>query len=142
MLQPADDRVSVCSNLAGCGRDCHQLYMRLKPLPPARRRQVLDEVFKAPDTGTPGGGRGGVGRSGRGGGWNSLLSKVRYDGIARTCHFGSLWQADHIKAVADGGGEATSAVQYQTLCTPCHLEKGREDRQAAAQRQVGRSDID
>ena len=127
-----------------CGRDCHQLYMRLKPLPPARRRQVLDEAFRAPERGTPGGGRGGGGGGrggggrgggGRGGGdgWNgTLLSKVRYEGIAKTCHFGSLWQADHIKAVADGGGEATSAVQYQTLCTPCHLDKGREDRHAAA----------
>ena len=30
-----------------CGVDCHQLYMRLKPLPAVKRREVLDAAFRA-----------------------------------------------------------------------------------------------
>ena len=58
----------------------------------------------------------------------SRLTQVRYDGIVARCHPGDLWQADHIRAVMHGGGQATSAAQYQTLCTPCHLEKTRRER--------------
>ena len=37
-------------------------------------------------------------------------------------------QPDHITAVADGGGEASSVSAYSTLCTPCHLQKTNEER--------------
>ena len=96
---------------ARCDRDCHALYLRMKPLPPARRRQVLDEAF---DDGLGG----------------SLLTLRRYEGIAKRCMPGDLWQADHIEAVMHGGGEAASVAQFQTLCTPCHLAKTNQDRAA------------
>jgi hypothetical protein len=32
---------------------------------------------------------------------------------------GDFWQADHIKAVAEGGGNA-GLDNLRTLCTPCH----------------------
>ena len=83
----------------------------MKPLPPARRRQVLDEAF---DDGLGG----------------SLLTLRRYEGIAKRCMPGDLWQADHIEAVMHGGGEAASVAQFQTLCTPCHLAKTNQDRAA------------
>lgn len=37
----------------------------------------------------------------------------------------SFWQADHIVAVAEGGGEC-GIDNLQTLCTPCHKRKTAE----------------
>ncbi|CAK0842885.1 unnamed protein product [Prorocentrum cordatum] len=45
----------------------------------------------------------------------------------------NFWEADHVRAVADGGGEA-EVGNYQTLCLACHREKTsgeRRRRQAA-----------
>lgn len=39
----------------------------------------------------------------------------------------SLWQADHIIEVADGGGESDMA-NFQSLCISCHREKSAESR--------------
>jgi len=39
----------------------------------------------------------------------------------------SIWEADHVVEVADGGGEADLA-NYQTLCIPCHKIKSAEGR--------------
>jgi len=36
----------------------------------------------------------------------------------------SLWQADHIIEVVDGGGE-TDLSNIRTLCIPCHKQKTR-----------------
>ena len=41
--------------------------------------------------------------------------RSRYYGITR----GTLWQADHIVPVIEGGGEC-GLENLQTLCTPCH----------------------
>jgi 5-methylcytosine-specific restriction endonuclease McrA len=38
---------------------------------------------------------------------------------------GLAWEADHVVAVADGGGQCT-ADNMRTLCVPCHLEVTRE----------------
>ena len=47
---------------------------------------------------------------------------------------GMFWEADHIIAVAEGGGESDLSG-YQTLCTPCHAKKTAEQAQRAAQRE-------
>ncbi|CAK8990733.1 SWI/SNF-related matrix-associated actin-dependent regulator of chromatin subfamily A-like protein 1 homolog [Durusdinium trenchii] len=44
---------------------------------------------------------------------------------------GQFWDADHIVAVALGGG-ASSLGNFQTLCKPCHLAKTSEDRKQIA----------
>lgn len=48
----------------------------------------------------------------------------------------SLWQADHIVPVCEGGGEC-GLEGYRTLCTPCHAKetKALAARRAAAKRQ-------
>ena len=99
---------------AACGLDCHSLFLCLRPLSADRRREVLDATE-----------------------FGKRITQVRYRGIVRKCEEGDLWQADHIRAVADGGGEATSRAAYQTLCTACHLkktnaEKGRRAKGRAA----------
>jgi hypothetical protein len=67
--------------------------------------------------------------------WKKLLiTKARVEGVAKRCEEGDLWQADHKVAVMDGGGEATSAQQFQTLCVPCHMEKTRHERARGAKR--------
>lgn len=46
----------------------------------------------------------------------------------------SLWQADHIIEVADGGGESDLS-NFQTLCIiPCHKKKSAESRRARSMR--------
>jgi 5-methylcytosine-specific restriction endonuclease McrA len=39
-----------------------------------------------------------------------------------------FWEADHIVPVAEGGGES-SLDNFQTLCTPCHAKKTRQQAQ-------------
>ena len=38
----------------------------------------------------------------------------------------SLWEADHVVPVFRGGG-LSGLSNFQTLCTPCHRKKTRED---------------
>lgn len=49
---------------------------------------------------------------------------------------GSLWQADHVVPVSEGGG-ASGLDNYRTLCLPCHKAVTKElaSRLAAARRQ-------
>ena len=35
---------------------------------------------------------------------------------------GDFWEADHVVAVAEGGGES-DLQNFQTLCVPCHAKK-------------------
>lgn len=51
--------------------------------------------------------------------WQDLRAKG-FDAVS-----GHLWEADHILAVADGGGEC-DLNNYQTLCIPCHRKKTAE----------------
>jgi len=44
----------------------------------------------------------------------------------------SLWEADHVLAVADGGGEA-DLQNFQTLCIACHAEKTKAEAKRRAQ---------
>lgn len=50
--------------------------------------------------------------------------------------WGDWWDADHITAVADGGG-ACGLENIRTLCIPCHLEVTRQ--QAAARATIRRA---
>lgn len=81
-----------------------QLDTRLRRLAEARRKRLLDELAAAGFTGATGYRR----------------NKVR-----------NLWQADHIKPVAEGGG-ACDLDNIQTLCTPCHKRKTAEQARRAA----------
>ena len=45
---------------------------------------------------------------------------------------GDFWEADHIVPVAEGGGESDLS-NFQTLCTPCHAKKTKEQERRAAQ---------
>lgn len=40
-----------------------------------------------------------------------------------------MWEADHMVAVADGGG-LTGLENFATRCVPCHRKKSEADRQA------------
>ena len=107
---------------AMCTRDCHALYLKLRPLTATRRREVLCAEFAASSDG-----------SGPPTRWRGLLlTKERFEGIVKRCQAGDLWQADHVQAVAEGGGQAVSETQYQTLCVPCHLAKTAQEKQARA----------
>ena len=97
-----------------CGLDCHSLYLRLKPLGPARRRALLRQQMP------------------------SGLSERWRERIVRSCYEGHIWQADHVLAVADGGGQAAAGSEnMQTLCVPCHQAKTRREAAARSGRGAG-----
>ena len=74
----------------------------MRPLPPAVRERRVGALF------------------------DGRLSEARRRSIVRVCNEGSFWQADHVLAVANGGGES-GLENSQTLCTPCHKEKTAEE---------------
>lgn len=41
---------------------------------------------------------------------------------------GDFWEADHVVAVAEGGGES-DLQNFQTLCVPCHAKKSRAQKE-------------
>lgn len=55
-----------------------------------------------------------------------------------TLHAGRDWQHDHIRPLVEANGDIRfwQLDNIQTLCTPCHVEKGKEDnaRRRAAKR--------
>jgi 5-methylcytosine-specific restriction endonuclease McrA len=56
--------------------------------------------------------------------WYSGENRRRVDRVLRKMGFNphsSLWEADHIVPVAEGGG-ACGLENYRTLCVPCHKE--------------------
>lgn len=93
----------VCAN---CGTDGHRLVERLLALRHAdygrRYRLALESNPKW-------------------GAYTELLAK-----LLDTPRDGLAWEADHVRRVADGGGQA-SADQVQTLCVPCHRDKTRRE---------------
>lgn len=85
---------------AECGRDCVRLKGRLEKRLAHRWRSATD-----PD-----------GESSRR--WARLL--VRFGVLSSwTSELRSLWEADHIKPVVEGGG-CTGPENGRTLCVPCH----------------------
>lgn len=73
------------------------------------------------------------------------LPPARIGSIVENPKFGALWQADHIVAVSEGGGECDLS-NFRTLCTVCHEKvtagqrSGAKDRKLAAAAQ-GTRDI-
>jgi len=76
-----------------CGLDAHSLYERVVKMSPPERHQ---ELIRAGFTISP-----------------QLLERPTE---------GMLWQADHIRPVAEGGGEADLS-NLRTLCTICHAKE-------------------
>jgi 5-methylcytosine-specific restriction endonuclease McrA len=79
-----------------CGIDGHALYTRISALQPAERLNALCNAnWKLPKT-------------------PKALERLLQDPKE-----GDFWQADHIVAVAEGGGSC-GLDNLQTLCVPCH----------------------
>ena len=79
-----------------CGIDAHALYLRISSLQPAERLNALCNAnWKLPQTS---------------GALERLLQRPKE---------GDFWQADHERAVAEGGGSC-GLENLRTLCTPCH----------------------
>jgi SWI/SNF-related matrix-associated actin-dependent regulator 1 of chromatin subfamily A len=77
-----------------CHIDAHGLFERIKCLQPAERlNALLNANFKLPST--------------------------KRDRFLQNPEEHDFWQADHIHAVAEGGG-GTGLDNFRTLCTPCH----------------------
>jgi hypothetical protein len=79
-----------------CGIDAHALFVRISALePPERLNALINAKWQLPRTGPA---------------LDRLLQQPKE---------GDFWQADHIQAVAEGGG-GCGLDNLQTLCTPCH----------------------
>jgi hypothetical protein len=79
-----------------CGIDAHALYTRICSLEPAERLNALINAK-----------------------WSLPKSGPALDRLLQNPREGDYWQADHIVAVAEGGG-GCGLDNLQTLCTPCH----------------------
>jgi len=77
-----------------CG--CKALYLRISALEPAERLSALCDVN-----------------------WNMPKGAAALDRLLQNPKEGDFWQADHILAVAEGGG-GCGLENLRTLCTPCH----------------------
>lgn len=103
-----------------CGLDCHELQHTLETLyqddPQAARDNAAILGFKL--------------RVVAGRWWDRYHGRVK---------IASLWQADHIVPVKEGGGEC-GVENMRTLCTPCHQQATRElrARMAARRQQAGK----
>ena len=79
-----------------CGIDAHALFCRIQALQPAER---LNALLNA--------------------GWKLPKTRTAVDRFLSDPKEHDFWQADHARAVAEGGG-ATGLDNLRTLCTPCH----------------------
>lgn len=82
-----------------CGVDAHAFFLRVKSLPPAQRLSVLCNAN-----------------------WRLPKTHVALQRLLQDPTEGSFWQADHIKAVAEGGG-GCGIENLRTLCVPCHTSE-------------------
>jgi hypothetical protein len=80
-----------------CKINAHALFDQIRALQPAERLNKLLAVN-----------------------WKLPKSSKAMENILNNPKEGDFWQADHIHAVAEGGG-ACGLDNLRTLCTPCHL---------------------
>ncbi len=90
----------VCSL---CGVDGHAMYTRVLALEPAERLNALCNAN-----------------------WKLPRSAKALDRLLQNPREGDFWQADHILAVAEGGGSC-GLENLRTLCVPCHTGKSKFD---------------
>lgn len=79
-----------------CGIDANALFLRISALQPAERLSALCNAN-----------------------WRLPQSSTALERLLQKPKEGDFWQADHIKAVAEGGGSC-GLDNLRTLCTPCH----------------------
>mmetsp|Transcript_2693 Transcript_2693/g.6384 ORF Transcript_2693/g.6384 Transcript_2693/m.6384 type:complete len:232 (+) Transcript_2693:125-820(+) len=79
-----------------CGVDGHALFTRVLALEPAERLNALCNAN-----------------------WKLPKSAKALDRLLQNPREGDFWQADHIRAVAEGGGDC-GLDNLRTLCVPCH----------------------
>lgn len=79
-----------------CGIDAHALFVRIAALEPPERLSALCNAN-----------------------WQLPKSGPALERLLQRPKEGDFWQADHIKAVSEGGG-GCGLDNLQTLCTPCH----------------------
>jgi hypothetical protein len=97
--------MGVCQQ---CGFNCHAFFQRVQALPSEQARmQALMSSPYSTDSGR----------------LRRMLTHPKE---------GDFWEADHIVPVAEGGGES-DLTNFQTLCTPCHARKTKEQERRAAQ---------
>lgn len=95
-----------------CSLDTERLRSKLATLEPLAREAYFTEEVGGADAKE---------RS-----FFSRLSIARRHHVLAEPHKGCrFWEADHVRAVVDGGGEA-NIDNFQTLCVACHAEKTRE----------------
>ena len=88
-----------------CGIDAHGLYDQIRALQPAERLNKLLAVN-----------------------WKLPKSSRAMENLLNDPNDGDFWQADHIVAVAEGGG-GCMLDNLRTLCSPCHLYETEKLRQ-------------
>lgn len=79
-----------------CGIDANALWLRITALHPAERLNALCNAN-----------------------WKLPQSSSALERLLQKPKEGDFWQADHIQAVAEGGGSC-GLDNLRTLCTPCH----------------------
>ena len=87
-----------------CRFDAHALFLRVAALqsPQARMQALLDSHY------------------------NTLGDRAKR--MLNDPKEGDFWEADHVVAVAEGGGES-DLQNYQTLCVPCHAKKSQAQKE-------------
>jgi 5-methylcytosine-specific restriction endonuclease McrA len=82
-----------------CGIDAHALYTRISALHPAERLNALINTS-----------------------WKLPKTPKALERLLQNPKEGDFWEADHIVAVAEGGG-GCGLENLRTLCVPCHADE-------------------